>query len=97
VASDRRDDKPMSRTPSFLLQIAIEKSYAHKGELGLMGPLLGCVGYLLCLSTASAAEATLTPMSPIPVVQIFTFLFLMLGPIKIIGPFAKSLRGPSPG
>ncbi len=36
-------------------------------------------------------------MSPIPVVQIFTFLFLMLGPIKIIGPFAKITRGAEPG
>jgi hypothetical protein len=71
----------------------------HQRRVGSDGPLLGCVGYLLCLSTASAAEATadLTPMSPIPVVQVFTFLFLMLGPIKIVGPFAKSLRGPSPG
>ena len=35
-------------------------------------------------------------MSPIPVVQIFTFLFLMLGPIKIIGPFAKITRVAEP-
>ncbi|MBS1218588.1 MAG: multiple antibiotic resistance MarC-related protein [Proteobacteria bacterium] len=28
--------------------------------------------------------------------QIFTFLFLMLGPIKIIGPFAKITRGADP-
>jgi hypothetical protein len=60
-----------------------------------MGPLFGCFGCLLGLSTATAAEATAgqTPMNPIPVVQIFTFLFLMLGPIKIIGPFAKITPG----
>jgi multiple antibiotic resistance protein len=97
VANDRRDYKPMSWTRSFLVRIA--KSYAPNGDLRSMGPLLGCFGYLLGLSTATAAEATAgqTPLSPIPTVQIFTFLFLMLGPIKIIGPFAKITRGAEPG
>ncbi len=56
VANDRRDDEPMSQTRSFLLQIA--KSYAPDGERRLMGSLLGCFGYLLGLSTATAAEGT---------------------------------------
>jgi multiple antibiotic resistance protein len=96
VAIDGRDDKPMPQTRSFLLQIA--KSLAPNGKLRLIGPL-GCFGYLLGLGTATAAEATAaqTPIGPIPVAQIFTFLFLMLGPIKIIGPFARITRGAEPG
>lgn len=51
---------------------------------------------LLCLlpGTVWAAQATSVPaqMKPIPLDQIVTFLFLMLGPIKIIGPFAKTTQ-----
>ena len=64
-----------------------------------MGSLLGCFGYLLGLSTATAAEATAgraAIMHQSPSVQIFTFLFLMLGPKKIIGPFARITRGQAP-
>jgi small neutral amino acid transporter SnatA (MarC family) len=32
-------------------------------------------------------------MKQLPVAQIFTFLFVMLGPLKIIGPFAKMTQG----
>jgi multiple antibiotic resistance protein len=32
----------------------------------------------------------------VPAGQIFTFLFLMLGPFKIIGPFSKLTRGADP-
>jgi len=55
-------------------------------------------GCLIGSSTASAAEAVAlqTPLKRFPVAQIFTFLFLMLGPIKIIGPFAKITRGADP-
>ena len=35
-------------------------------------------------------------MKLFPLDQVFTFLFLMLGPIKIIGPFAKLTRGAEP-
>ena len=82
----------MPRTPSFLLRTA-----NASGALRLMG-LLACFGPLLDPGNATAAEATAgqTPMSPIPLVQIFTFLFLMLGPVKIIGPFAKVTRGADP-
>lgn len=49
---------------------------------------------MLYAGAAFAAEAALqTPTKRIPVAQIFTFLFLMLGPIKIIGPFAKVTKG----
>jgi multiple antibiotic resistance protein len=36
------------------------------------------------------------PVKTIPVAQVFTFLFLMLGPFKIIGPFAKITQGADP-
>jgi multiple antibiotic resistance protein len=36
------------------------------------------------------------PMKPLSAGQIFIFFFLMLGPIKIIGPFAKLTRGADP-
>jgi multiple antibiotic resistance protein len=44
---------------------------------------------------ASAAEPTASqaPMEHLPLVQIFTLLFLMLGPFKIIGPFARLTKG----
>ncbi len=53
------------------------------------------LGFLLDAGIASAAEtaASQVPMKHYPVAQIFTFLFLMLGPFKIIGPFAKITKG----
>ena len=52
-------------------------------------------GFLIHAGIASAAEAAPgpVPLKHIPVAQIFTFLFLMLGPFKIIGPFAKITKG----
>lgn len=52
-------------------------------------------GFLLDTSIASAAEVTASqvPIRHFPVAQIFTFLFLMLGPFKIIGPFARITKG----
>ncbi len=49
---------------------------------------LGC---LMTAGAASAAEAAAVPVltRQFPVAQVFTFLFLMLGPFKIIGPFAR--------
>ena len=59
-----------------------------------------CVGCLLDVNIASATEVVVSQaqnnqvqIKQYPVAQIFTFLFLMLGPFKIIGPFAKITRG----
>ena len=54
-----------------------------------------CVGGLIGAGAAAAAEAGAgaTAARQLPTAQIFTFLFLMLGPFKIIGPFAKITRG----
>jgi multiple antibiotic resistance protein len=54
-----------------------------------------CVGGLIGAGVAAAAEAGAGAPATrlLPAAQIFTFLFLMLGPFKIIGPFAKITRG----
>ena len=62
----------------------------------LRGALIGLA--LLCLVAAGAAWAadaatTQAPAKRFPARQVFTFLFLMLGPIKIIGPFAMVTKG----
>jgi small neutral amino acid transporter SnatA (MarC family) len=50
---------------------------------------------LMAAGAACAAEAAggPLPLRQFPVAQIFTFLFLMLGPFKIIGPFAQVTQG----
>jgi multiple antibiotic resistance protein len=51
-------------------------------------------GLLIDPGAAWAAEATAAQMRPVfPVSQLFTLLFLMLGPIKIIHPFLQATRG----
>jgi multiple antibiotic resistance protein len=49
------------------------------------------VACLIAASSVSGMESVSreTPILRFPVAQIFTFLFLMLGPFKIIGPFSK--------
>ena len=49
------------------------------------------VVFLFYPSIVLAGESTVE-YKQWPMVQIFTFLFLMLGPFKIIGPFAKVSR-----
>jgi multiple antibiotic resistance protein len=56
---------------------------------------------LACLvdtSIVSAAEtaADRVPSEPFPLAHVFTFLILMLGPFKIIGPFAQVTSGADP-
>jgi multiple antibiotic resistance protein len=52
---------------------------------------------VVCLIGASAATAAeaVTDHEPMtrPIAQIFTFLFLMLGPFKIIAPFSRRTKG----
>lgn len=63
-----------------------------------MAVLAMSIGYLASASIAVAAEAAAVevPFRSFPVAQVFTFLFLMLGPIKIIGPFANITKGADP-
>jgi multiple antibiotic resistance protein len=62
---------------------------------GILMATTVAVGYLLHPGLAAAADATAgaVRMEPIPILQIFTLLFLMLGPFKIIGPFARVTKG----
>ena len=63
-------------------------------ELRLAVALIVGVGYMMDAGIASAAEAAASQMQMrYPVAQVFTFLFLMLGPFKIIGPFSRITRG----
>ena len=62
----------------------------------LRGATTGVV--LFCLLAAGAAWAAdastaQAPVKRFPARQVFTFLFLMLGPFKIIGPFAMVTKG----
>jgi multiple antibiotic resistance protein len=51
-------------------------------------------GGMFAASAASAAEATAQGLERrFPVAQIFTFLFLMLGPFKIVAPFSTITKG----
>ena len=52
-------------------------------------------GCLIATGAASAAEVAVgqAPIKHFPVGQVFTLLFLMLGPFKIIGPFLKVTKG----
>lgn len=57
--------------------------------------LLLTLGLATVAAAASAAEAAggAVPTKTFPVAYVFTFLFLMLGPFKIIGPFARVTQG----
>ncbi len=61
----------------------------------LVSALLLGAGCLTHTHVAWSAEAVTDLMQPrqYPVAQIFTFLFLMLGPFKIIGPFLRIVKG----
>ena len=73
----------------------------HGGRMRLSSPasfvMALTVGFicLIDVSSASAAEAAVSQelMKPFPVVYVLTVLFLMLGPFKIIAPFAKITQG----
>jgi multiple antibiotic resistance protein len=58
-------------------------------------PMAVALGGLVAACSASAAQATAEPgtVGQFPLAQVFTFLFLMLGPFKIIGPFSKITQG----
>lgn len=55
--------------------------------------------WLLAAGPVAAAETIASQMQlkSFPKAQVFLFLFLMLGPIKVIGPFAQITRGADAG
>lgn len=83
-------------------QKPLRKSMRSNSGRRMQVLLMGLVSGMVCLifagsafgAQADAADAQLTMPST---AQLFTFLFLMLGPIKIIGPFAKMTHGAEAG
>ena len=67
------------------------KRLGASARLRLMVALMVCMGFASSSKIALAAGATGSQpwTKPVPTLQIFTFLFLMLGPFKVVGPFAK--------
>lgn len=60
----------------------------------LVAPFTFGLGFLASASTASAADTSVrTLQGELSLAQIFTFLFLMLGPFKIMGPFFAITKG----
>ncbi len=60
--------------------------------------LHGAVALGACLLSSGAVRAAdiadaVLPMRQYPAAQVFTLLFLMLGPFKILGPFGKLTKG----
>lgn len=82
--SDRHAFRHVAAT---LLQLWHRTAFAVSVVLG--------IACLLGAGAASAAEvaAGQVPTRQFPVGHVFTFLFLMLGPFKIIGPFARITKG----
>jgi multiple antibiotic resistance protein len=66
----------------------------QQGRTPLALALAAGIGCLIAPGIASAAETAFhQQIAPYPMATIFTFLLLMLGPFKIIGPFAKLTKG----
>lgn len=61
-----------------------------------LGLGVACLAFATAASAADAAAQTSAapaPLDQLPLGQVFTMLFLMLGPFKIIGPFFKITQG----
>jgi len=56
---------------------------------------VGCLATAVVASAVDVAAGEL-PAATFPLGQVFTILFLMLGPFKIIGPFLTATRGAEP-
>lgn len=69
----------------------------HRNLTAVVAALAIIVGAsgLPAAGAASAAEVAVDPaqVRQIPLAQVFTLLFLMLGPFKIVGPFLKLTKG----
>ena len=67
----------------------------YRRHFPLIAAAIVAAAGLLDTGVATAAETATSqiPSDPFPLTHVFTFLILMLGPFKIIGPFAKVTRG----
>jgi multiple antibiotic resistance protein len=69
---------------------------AHDAPRRRLGRRLATGILVLCVGGAGwAGEADAVAARSFPLAQVFTLLFLMLGPFKIIGPFARATKGAS--
>lgn len=75
------------------VQNSLRKTARHAPSRSIRVVLAGLI--LLPASAAWGAQAAggPEPMKPLSAQQIFLFFFLTLGPIKIIGPFARITQG----
>ena len=79
-----------SAMKSFATALGCRQSRNRLGRLLMLGVSFGLVSGL-----AQAQESVATTTQQVPsfsLGQMFTFFFLMLGPIKILGPFAQITR-----
>lgn len=59
---------------------------------------IAAFGFFLMMPDPAMAQETLysqLQLKTFPTAQVFVFLFLMLGPVKVIGPFAQLTKGAS--
>jgi multiple antibiotic resistance protein len=84
----------MNHTRPFLREVKSRLGPRQHARLMVSMAAVG-LGCLIGAGAASAAEVTTGQVLTrhFPVAHVFTFLFLMLGPFKIIGPFAKITKG----
>jgi multiple antibiotic resistance protein len=83
-----RNDAPASRlAPGTLLSFARSRRGGAFAAFALLG---------IAAAGAQAQGPAAPPLpqthAPLTIGQVFTFLFVMLGPLKIIGPFARMTR-----
>jgi len=75
---------------SALSFIAAQQPAAPRSHRRWIGPVVLAAALLATPSIAHAADADAAGLTP---QKIFTLLFLMLGPLKILGPFSAITRG----
>ncbi len=63
-------------------------------KAGLLAVIIAGMVILTDASVVLAAESGIKPfkIEPFPLAQVFTFMFIMIGPFKIIGPFSKMTK-----
>lgn len=69
--------------------------HCFSGFVTAFAAVAGCLG-AAGVASAAAVAADPVPLRQFPVAQVFTLLFLMLGPFKIVGPFLKITKGADP-
>lgn len=83
------------RAATSRAEIRMWSSTASRAVVLVASALMFLAGVAQTAGVAHAADvaADQPPLRQFPLGQVFTLLFLMLGPFKIIGPFLKITRG----